>query len=367
MSKEETKPKSVFGVGTVVIWSLLALTVLAIIVMSLWMKPEEVAAVAPEKAILVRVQKVEPRAVNDTVELPGRVEADVSADLAVEKGGRVVAVAVDRGDSVTKGRVLLRIDGRHWEVLQKQTAIELADAERDLVRWTKLKTEGAISPSEFDAVERRRDLAVVAAEQAAVHVSQCEVVSPIDGVVDARYVELGEYVSEAEIIFKVVSTDHLNVVLNVPERDVQVLEVDMGLPLRFASQPDLCFTGRVTFVATAGNPQANTFLVELRVDEPPSALKPGMLVDAELCRAAHEASVVVPFSAVVPKRGEHVVFVVADGRAELRVVQIGSIVGREVVLVSGLSVGDLLVVEGQRTLQDGVMIKLADDAVTEPE
>ncbi|MBT3191857.1 MAG: efflux RND transporter periplasmic adaptor subunit [Verrucomicrobia bacterium] len=361
------KPHRRISRGAMVTWSLLVLVVVAIVVMSRLKPPEEVVEEAPEKAVLVRAQVVVPRAIDDTVVLPGWVEADVSATLAVEKGGRVTEVTVDRGDAVTKGQVLLRIDGRHWEVLKKQASIELADAERDLSRWEKLKGEGAVSTSDFDAIQHRRNMAAVAAEEAAVHISQCELTSPIDGVVDARYVELGEYVSEAQSVLKVVSLDPLNVVVNVPERDVHAVKVGTVLRLSTTTQPDVTFEGCVSFVAVAGDVQANTFAVELSMENPPETLKPGMIVDVELCRSAREKAVVVPFSAVVPKRGEHIVFVVEDERTVLRVVQIDSIVGQDVVLTSGLSEGDVLVIEGQRTLQDGVLVSVAGAAPAEQE
>jgi len=360
-TEKKWKPRLRIRPRAVVLWSLLLIVVVAILLMGKLRKPEESMTSVPEKAVLVRAEAIVPQAIHDTVVLPGTVMADVSAQLAAEKGGRIMSLAVDRGDPVTAGQVLMRIDSRHWEVYRKQAGIELADAERDLARWSKLKGEGAVSTSDFDAMQRRRDLAEVALEDARVNISQCEVISPIGGVVDARYVELGEYVSEAQLVFKIVRPDRLTAALNVPERDISVVEPGMPMRLHCAALPDVAFTGRVDFVAVAGDAYASTFAVELAVEAPPPGLKPGMMVEAELLRAAREGVIVVPFSAVVPKRGEHVVYVVQEGRAVRRVVQIDAIVGTQVVLASGVAEGELLVIEGQRTLQDGVMVSVAGD------
>jgi membrane fusion protein (multidrug efflux system) len=353
-------------IASVVLWSALAFVVVAI-VLTVKMKPqEEQVVVAPERAVLVRTQRVVPQAISDVVVLPGWVEADASVWISIEKNGRVVELPVDRGDEVKAGQVLLRVDARHWNAKQKQAAIELADAERDLARWKKLKEKGAVSSSDYDAIQRRRDLAEVSAEEIEVDLSQCTITSSIDGVVNARHVELGEYVSEAQAVFEIVSADKLNVAVNVPEKDVHAVVEGAMLRLRSAVLPD-AFTGRVEFVAINGAQPANTFAMELAVESPPPALKPGMIVDVELIRAERENAVVVPFSAVIPKRGEHIVFVVVEDRAVLRVVQIDAIIGKNVVLMSGLESGDQLVIEGQRTLQDGVMVVMASDAEREQE
>ncbi len=363
MSKEKKEERKLgISVGSIVLWSMLALVVIAIVVMAKTRPPEEDVTSVPEKASLVRTTVVMPRAIDDIVVLPGKVVADRTAQLAAEKAGRIVELPVDRGDSVKVGQVLLRIDGRHWVVYGKQAAIELADAERDLARWEKLKGEGAVSSSDFDAMKRRRDLAQVAAEEAAVHVSQCEVVSPIDGVVDARYVELGEYLAEGQAVCRIVDRSELNVVVNVPERDIQAVEKGMRLTMSCAALPGHELVSRVKFIAEAGDPVANTFAIELIVENPPPELRPGMIVDVALLRGVRNDAVVVPLASVIPKRGEHVAFVVKDALAALRVIRIDAIVGQDVVVASGLQSGDRLVIEGHRTLQDGVPVVENRDA-----
>ncbi len=356
MSEEKKRRRFSLSAGSIVLWALLILVVVIIVVMSGAKPPEESVETIAEKAVLVRALTVEPRAIDDMVVLPGRVEADKSAQLAAEKNGRIVELAVDRGDKVKAGQVLVRIDGRHWEVYGKQAAIELADAERDLARWEKLKGEGAVSSSEYEAMKRRRDLAEVAVEEAAVHVSQCDTVSPIDGVVDARFVEMGEYLVEGQPICTVVSRDQLNAIVRVPEKDIGAVKQDMRLTIHSDALPGLELAGRVDFIAQAGDPTANTFAVELVVEDPPPGLRPGMVVDVKLLRDVRHDAIVVPLASVIPKRGDHVVFVVEDERAVLKVVRIDEIIGQEVVLASGLQAGDRLVVDGHRTLQDGVPV-----------
>jgi membrane fusion protein (multidrug efflux system) len=341
---------------TIVIWSLLALVVAAIVVLAI-VKPEKEELVATEaKPVLVQTVTITPTAIRESVWLPGRVVADVSAHLAAEKSGRVVACLVDKGDQVKKGDVLLRLDDRHWKAMQEQAKLEVADAKRELDRWRQMKASGAVADSAFDAVKQRYDLAVVAAEQAAIHVDQCTLNSPIDGVVDARMIDEGEFANEGQIVFKVLDLTPLKVELSVPERDAAIVSVGDEMTVNASSAGLGTFTARVSFVSQDASPDRFTYGVELTVDKPVEHLRPGMIVDVEIIRSVRDQAIAVPLESVIPRRGEHIVYVVEKGMAIRRVVGVTSLTGGQAVIERGLEPGEKLVVRGHRGLQDGVLV-----------
>jgi len=343
--------------ASVLIWGFLALVLAGIVLLAVRKPAREKVAVTETQPVLVRVMTIEPRTVREAVWIPGRVAANVSALLSVEKAGRVVECAVDKGDTVSAGQVLLRVDDRDWRALEKRARLELADAERELARWEQMKASGAVAASEYDAIKQRQELAAVAVDQAAVHVGQCTLASPFDGVVDARLIEAGEYATEGQPAFQVLDLSPLKVQVSIPERDVR--SVNPGdAKLVSADAAGLgTFTGRVAFVAQEASPDRFTYAVELAVDEPPAGLRPGMIVDVEIMRALREGAIAVPLAAVIPRRGEHMVYVVENGLAVRRMVGLDSLAGQDAVIGSGLKAGERLVVEGHRGLQDGVPVR----------
>ncbi len=318
------------------------------------------AAVEEERAVDVRVMTVEPRRVPDRVTLPATLEAWQDVLVAAEKGGRVVDVPADKGDRVQAGDLLLQLDARQWEALADQARIERADAGRTLGRYDELRQTGAVSDSDYDAVRRRFDLADNALTQALVHVSQCVVRSPIDGRVDDRLVEPGEFPAEGAPVFRVVDVSRLKLALEVPERDVSRLIPGMPVTFRLTAGGDAAGTGTIRFVAAAALPQSHAYRVEAEVDNSDGRLRPGMIAAVTLERGLLEDALLVPLAAVVPERGQHVVYLVRDGRAVRRVVVIGAILGDAALLGSGVEPGDRLVTEGQRTLQDGRRVRVVD-------
>ena len=341
------------------LWGLLALVGVLILVLARMEPRAGQAEPEEDKAVLVRVMEVEPRTVVETATLPGRVAAHVSARLSVEKAGRVVELAADKGDAVKQGQVLLRLDDRHWRVLERQASIELEDAERDLARWERMRESGAVAASDYDAIRRRRELAAATVEQSAVHLDQCRILSPFDGVVDAREVEVGEYVNEGQPVFQVLDLNPMKVRLDIPERDAGAVRVGDIKRVTAPSLGNVAFEARVAFVALEASPGHFTYPVELVVDAPPDGLRPGMIVDIGIQRALREGAIAVPLAAVIPRRGEHVVFVFRDGVAERRVAVLESVAGREALIGSGLEAGELLVIEGHRGLQDGVAVQVS--------
>ena len=266
--------------------------------------------------------------------------------------------SVDKGDRVEAGQVLLRLDCRQWEHILKKAEVELADARSDLERWDELKQAGAVSDSDFDDILRRARLAEIASGEARVHLSQCELICPISGVVDDRYVEAGEYANEGARLVKVIDIDRVKLTVDIPERDIVFVEPGNRIPFSVPVCADTVFTGRVTFVSGVARRENNAYRVEAAVSNIGRVLKGGMIARAEIGRGTVSAAVVVPLAAVVPRKGDHVVFVVRGDRAERRVVRIDSITGHEAILASGLAVGETIVVEGHRALQDGVLLEV---------
>jgi membrane fusion protein (multidrug efflux system) len=278
--------------------------------------------------------------------------------LAAEKGGRVVELKVEKGDRVEAGQLLLRVDNRKWHDYLKQAEVESREAEKAYARFEELRKTGAVSDTDFDNVMRRRDLAAATLDEAMVNVEQCDVVSPFSGIVDDRYIELGEFANEGARVLEVVDIDTVKVVVDVPEQDVLSLEEGLEMGFVVGAYPDRTFTGKVRFVSVATRPGRNSFQAEILAENSERELRGGMIATVRVVRGVVKDAVVVPLTAVVPQRGDHVVYAVSGDRARQRIVRIDRIVGGEAVISSGLQAGEKVVIAGQRRLHDGELIKI---------
>ena len=349
------QPKSAI-LGSFLVWGALTLVVALIVVFSSLKKPKEPAAPEEEKAVAVRTIAIEPRNVEDALTLPARIEPLQEANLGAERAGRVVEILADKGQTVAEGQPLLRVDGRLWDAARRRAEIEARDAARDLKRWKELEKTGAVSASEYEGIERRRDAAEIALEEAETMLAQCEVRAPFAGTVVDRLVDVGDYANEGQVVYRVIRLDRVKLAFDVPEQALGGLQPGQTKAFTLAALPGREFTGTATFVSSQADRASNSFAAELEADNADGALKAGMIAQVTLVRQERAGALVVPLAAVVPRKGEHYVYATVDGRAVRKRVRIAALTGHEAVLESGVEPGDRIVVEGHRGLQDGMKV-----------
>ncbi len=342
----------------------LALTALVVAVAALWPRRTEPTVEIPPRRVPVRVSPAVADGVRDVLDLPGRVEAIYAATLGAERAGRIVDIAADRGAQVRAGAVLARVERAVWDARRQQAEVELREAERDLARREALAQAGSIAAYELDAARARVDRARATLAEAAEYVRQCTLLAPADGEITDRFVELGEHVAEGQPIMRVVDVSKVRVIVDVPERRVR--DVLVGVTVRVIADDVLqhATTAVVEIVSVEADPRSRTFRGEIRLDNPGRRLRAGQIVRVEVDRPMPPGWVAVPVEAVIPRRGEYILFVAADGRAVRRRVELERIARGSAVLSAGVAPGESVIIEGQRDLTDGSPIEIV--AAPEP-
>ncbi len=181
--------------------------------------------------------------------------------------------------------------------------------------------------------------------------------APFAGTVAERLAEVGEYVSSTTGVAKLVATDQLRLLLNVPETAVG--SIQEGQIVRFAvpAFPEATFTGTVKFIGAALRESERDLIVEAEVGNADGRLKPGMFAEGKLA-LADERAVTVPATALRNDGGSNRVLVVQDGRIEERLVEIGETKGAAVEIRRGVLKGDAVVVTPGAAATDGMKVAL---------
>lgn len=338
----------------------LAIIIFLIVVMSVIIKlskPKQ-PQISEEMPQLVTAVEVQLSDTPDIVYLPGLIQANVSSTLAAEKAGKIDQLKADRGDRVEKGTLLMQIDDRVWAAELKRAEVAARDAKNNFERFQQLKKTGAVSDSEYDAVEREYIITKAGLEQARVNREQCQVRAPVNGIINDRFVEPGEYVQPGTPVFEIVDNETVKVLIGIPEKDIFALKV--GDRMSFTVQPlgEHPFEGTVRFIAAQAAPENNAFRAELKVDNPEDLLRAGMIARVKFVRGIRKNMVSLPLSAVIPSNGDHIVYLAKDGHAVRRKVEIDSITRERVLISAGLNTGDQVVTEGNRTLSDGQRLRV---------
>ena len=307
-------------------------------------------------AIPVSVEIVEPVTLRDVIFLPGETEASEDVKVAANTAGRVDWIGPREGQKVNKGDLLIKID-----VSALKASLDHAEAAYKLAgdlyqRRRRLYDNKIIAREELDQSETQRTLALTDLEQIKVRYNHGFPRSPITGIVNHLYLDVGEYADIGKPIADIVNIDKIKINVRVPELDVRFIKKGQQTSVKIDAFPDRTLIGTVDFVSFKADPATKTFLVRSIIDNPGHDIRPGMIGRVAFVRRVISDAVAAPLFTLVDKGGERIVFVEKDGVAESRTISIGVIEGDRVQITSGLNAGDHLIVKGQTEVEDGMKV-----------
>jgi multidrug efflux pump subunit AcrA (membrane-fusion protein) len=269
------------------------------------------------------------------------------------------------------------------EVAAARATFELAD--KNLKRAERLLESGDVSRSYYDQQRAQRDqlkeqheAALAQARQnfAAVAVARTNVASaesqlalarknlsyavissPIDGYVAERTADLGEYVSPQQKVATVVRTNPLRIRIDIPEQAIPEVQVGLSVSVSTSAWPDKNFSGRIARIAPNVSAQSRTLTVEAEIENSSGTLKPGQFATVRILQSRAEPAVLVPTRSIVNESGVNRVFVVKDGHAEQRLVQLGQVEGDLTEIKSGIAADEQVATSNVEQLSDGIAVK----------
>jgi membrane fusion protein (multidrug efflux system) len=326
----------------------------------------------PDGTPSLEVQAAPVRLANvpNTLVLVGSLNAQEHVVVSPEVGGTVAEVAVDFGDAVERGAVLLRLDDTEAVLRAAASRAALAQAEAVLEqaqsayqRAVGLLKQQIFSKEAFDGTTRElrvaeanRDAATKQLALAEKHVTDSTLRSPVAGFVAARHATVGQYVGAYTPAMELVVVDPLKLRVDVPERFVGAVRSGLPVNVEVEAFPGERFAGVVTRVGAALDPATRTQPIESAIANPDARLKPGQFARVVLDLGAREA-LLVPRAAIDTFAGTHRAFVVhQDGRVESRTITPGDDLGQEVVVLDGLAGGETVAVSHLERLADGVRV-----------
>jgi multidrug efflux pump subunit AcrA (membrane-fusion protein) len=269
------------------------------------------------------------------------------------------------------------------EVGAARVALNLAEIQ--LRRFEKLIESGDVSRSAYDQQKAQRDqlreqleairtqarqnYAGVQTARAGVDAAQSQVasarkaiadavvVAPISGFVSDRPADVGEYVTPSSKIATLVRTSPLRMRIDIPEQAVSNVQVGQSVSVTVSTYPDRTFSGRVHHISPSVTPNSRTLTVEAEVENGDNLLKPGQFATVRILLPQSEPAILVPARAVKTEAGTSRVFVIKDGLAQQRIVQLGQTEGDLVEIRSGVAAGEPVATGNVELLSDGMPVR----------
>ncbi|MGE3509619.1 MAG: efflux RND transporter periplasmic adaptor subunit [Vicinamibacterales bacterium] len=336
--------------------------------------------------IAVSAAEVRGRKVPIAIRANGSFEADEASAVAPQAAGQVVATPVNVGASVRRGDVIVRLQAEDSELRLEEAEAALRRSEAGLrqaeernalaqanaARYLTLVETGDVSRTVADQArtEAATNAAAVATARAEAEqqrarlalarkaVADVVVRAPFDGFVSERPVAVGEHVTPTTTIATVLKIDPIKLQVRVPGIEAARIKTGLEVVARVDAYPDRRFTGRIIAVNPAIQAASRSFTVEVSVPNAERLLKPGMFATAEIQAGDNEEAAFVPAAAVLsdPNTNSRRLFVIENGTARLRVVQVAEEQQGQVRIVSGVKAGELVATSRLAELFDGAPV-----------
>lgn len=349
------------------------------------------------------------------VALSGETVPEAQVDISPKYAGRIASVAVNLGDVVSAGDVLLQQDTNDLSIAINENQAGAAAARADAVetrstydsgtmkaqtdyqnaldtynRYESLYEEGAValqdrddkyrammeaksaldalanqdmdgSPASIVSKEAAADKAAYAAQALEQQAADMTIRAPRAGMIGYRQVEAGEWVSAGQKVLSIVDNSHIYVDCTVAEQDIGLIRQGMALDVTVDSLGNT-YKGVVTFISPAMDAATKNYTVRLSLDTSSGDLRGGLFAHTEADTIQRKDTLFVPKAAVGDENGKKFVYTIdSDNNVTKVYVTLGLVNDTDMEITKGLSVGDQVVVSSIARMRDGMNVDRAPD------
>lgn len=312
-------------------------------------------------------------AASDRLEYPGEISAAQHSEMAFEVQGKILELPVIEGQRVEKGALLARLDPRDYEAELGKAKANVAQAKSDYERFKTLYEQGVEAKARLEMRQRRYEVTLADLETARKAVEDTRLIAPFAGRVAKKLVKDFQNVSAKQAVLILQDDSGLELVINVPERDLTARarsrtleEVTQRLApeVSVTAIPEKSFPARLKEIATTADPVTRTFRATFAFDNPADVqVLPGMTAKVSINRpgsGTRQEGFAIPAQATLADDSGAAYVWVVDPEVmtvSRRMVELGEMTGAEVVVRSGLADGDVVAISGVHQLREGMPVR----------
>lgn len=294
----------------------------------------------------------------ETVTTVGTLRANESVDIVSELTKRLARVEVEEGALVEKDQVLFVLDDADLVAELGEIEARLKLAETNESRTASLLPQRAISRQDYDLARSELDILKAQKTTKEVELSKTRIRAPFSGRTGVRRVSEGALVKPETVLMSLQDLSRIKVDFTLPERYSAEIQPGQEFNFTVAGNANV-FRGTVQVIEPAVDANTRSLLIRGICDDP-RGLLPGGFAEVRLRLGTMRNGFAIPSQAVVPSSRGHGVYLLKDGKAEFREVEIGIRTEDKVQVLRGLAKGDQLLITNLLRLRPGVPVSPAE-------
>ncbi|MCG2835686.1 efflux RND transporter periplasmic adaptor subunit [Photobacterium sp. WH77] len=311
----------------------------------------------PGRSVPVATGEVTSHEVVSSVSLVGKLAAQRSVTIATEVAAKVDRIVVDTERKVTQGQLLVQLDNAKPKAAYDEAKAYYDDEKRKYTEYQRLVKRGALTQTELIAQQASVSIAKARLDAAKAELDDHQIRAPFTGTVGLIDFSAGHTVTVGSELFTLDDLSQMRLDVQVPEQYLSKLAPGMAVLAKSQAWPDDTFHGTIQAIDSRVQAESLNIRVRVSFDNASGKLKPGMLMAAALDFTPQQAAI-IPVQALEYSGTKRFVYLVdAKGIAHRTEVTLGARVKNEVVIESGIQIGDRIVVQGLVNMRDGLAVQ----------
>ncbi len=293
----------------------------------------------------------------------GSMTATNGVFIANEIAGVVTRIEFRSGQSVRAGDLLVQLDDAVDRAELDGLVAEQRLAELRFRRLEQLLAQNSTSKSDYDQAEAELQAAAAAVAAKRAEIAKKALRAPFSGELGIRRIDLGQYLDAGTDIVSLQRLDPIYVDFTLPERHLGELALNQAITVTVQAFPDNTYRGQIRAIDPRINEGTRSVQVRAQLPNPNRELRPGMFAEVHVALPERDHVLVVPRTAVTFAPYGDSVFLIVSGddgqpRVQRKQIQTGVVRNGQIEIVSGLAVGDRVVLSGQNKLRNGQAVQI---------
>ncbi len=316
-----------------------------------------------DNAILVVTEEVGTETVDISKKYVGQVEEFNSTTLSFTGEGTIRQLLVDEGQYVKQGQLVAVLDEEQMQNALAASEAALHQAQDAYDRLKMVHDAGSLAEQQWVEVESKLQQAQSTYDMAKKSLKECRLEAPTSGVIGSVSLRSGETALPSMPVCTVLDISKVKVRVGVPEKEIGKIGASTSASIDIAAIDSKGLRGGSIERGVTADAMTHTYDIKIVLDNPGQKILPGMVANVKIDIDGVETNedgdvITLPVMAVSQNvDGSLFVWTVNDGKATRTPVTVGSLVGNRVVITSGLSKGQSVIVEGYQKVSDGDKVK----------
>jgi len=311
-----------------------------------------------KKLPLVKIKEITPSTFEESFKVVGVVKPYASAKISSEEGGLILSILKNKGDRVSAGQVVVRLKKDTEGATYEQALAQYELAKINFEKQKQLYEENATTEIQYLTAKWQLEAAERGLEVLRTRLNKGYIRSPINGVVDAKFMNKGEMSAPGMPIINIVDVSRVKISAGVPERYINDVKMGQNVKITVNVLAGAEFEGEVSYISPTLSSTSRTFEIEIVINNKDRMLKPEMNANIQIAKPDRDDAVVIEQDLIVDYGEEKYVFVLEGDVARKRVLELNGRDGNMVLVTNGLNIGEKIINEGFQALADGEKVQV---------